>query len=67
MPGVGREGFNVASLPLGIKSIQRQARFAGSAHASYGDQLFSGEGQAQIFEIILPGADYPDGVVISHG
>jgi hypothetical protein len=66
LAGVWREGFNVASLALGIKGVQCQTRLAGAAHTRYGNQLVSGEVQTQTFQIILPRTEYPDALIISH-
>lgn len=37
LPGIGTQRFDIAALPFGIDSIERQARFAGAAQTSNND------------------------------
>ena len=59
---VGRKGFDVAALALGIQRVEHQRGLSGSADAGNDDQLVEGQVQIKIFEIVLAGTADADGI-----
>ncbi len=62
---IGREGFHVTALPLGVQGVKGQRTFAGPRHAGHDDQFAGGDGQVQVLEIVLAGAN--DANLGAHG
>jgi hypothetical protein len=56
LPGVGRKRFDVAALPLGEDGVEGQARLARAGDAGKDDELFLGELDVDVLEIVLAGA-----------
>jgi hypothetical protein len=52
LPGVGRQGFDVTALTLGIDSVKRERRFAGSREAGEHDQLIPRQAEVEIFQVV---------------
>ncbi|MNT03023.1 hypothetical protein D3C72_1375410 [compost metagenome] len=57
---IGREGFHIAPLPLGVQGVEGQRTFAGPGHPGDDDQFAGGDGQVQVLEIVLAGANDAD-------
>ncbi|MNS57973.1 hypothetical protein D3C72_908780 [compost metagenome] len=57
---IGREGFHVAPLALGVEGVERQRAFAGSRHAGHNDQFAGGKGKVQVLEVVLACANDAD-------
>jgi hypothetical protein len=62
LPRVGREGFDVAALALGVQRIEYQRGLAGAAHSGHDDQLVERKIEVEAFEIVLAGAADADGI-----
>ncbi|MCY1213085.1 hypothetical protein D9M72_248440 [compost metagenome] len=62
---IGREGFHVPALPLGVQGVESQGTLAGPRYAGHDDQFAGGDGQVQVLEIVLAGAN--DANVRAHG
>ncbi|MNV35814.1 hypothetical protein D3C71_1272750 [compost metagenome] len=57
---IGREGFHVAPLPLGVQRVERQRTLAGARNARHDDQFAGGDSQVQVLEIVLACANDAD-------
>ncbi len=57
---IGREGFHVTPLPLRVQGVESQRTFAGPRHPGDDDQFAGGDGQIQVLEIVLAGANDAD-------
>ncbi len=53
-PGVGRNGFEITSLRLGVECTECQRRLARTRHASEDDERIARQVQIDILEIMLP-------------
>jgi hypothetical protein len=62
LPRVGRKGFNVAALALGIQRVEHQRGLPGAADPRHNDQLVEGNVEVKIFEIVLSGTADADGI-----
>ncbi len=62
LPGVRREGLDVAALALRIDGVERQRRFARPGEAGEDDQRVPGQLQRDVPEVVLPGAVDDEGV-----
>ena len=56
LPGVGREGLDIAPLALGVKDVEGQGGFAGAADAGDDDKAVPGQLHVDVLEIVFPGA-----------
>ena len=65
LPGVGRHAFHIAALPLGVYGIKGQAALARAGQAGKDDHAVARQGNADVFQVVLPRALYDDGIV--HG
>ena len=66
LPGIGRKGFHIAALALGIDDIEGQGGLAGTGGPADHHQLVAGDVQADVLEVVLPGFfDMDAGIV--HG
>ena len=57
---VGRERFNIASLPFGVERVERQRTLARAAYARDHGQLAGVQGQVEVFEVVLASASDAD-------
>jgi len=64
LPGVGREGFHVAALTLGIQGIEGQGGLARAGQAGDDDEPVPGQVQVHVLQIVGTGAANTDAV---HG
>ena len=64
LPGIGREGFHIAALALGVEGVQGQGGLAGAADARHHGKTMQGDLQVQILEIVLAGPLDFDGRII---
>ena len=62
LPGVRREGLDVATLALRVDGVERQRRFARPGEAGEDDQGVPGQLQRDVPEVVLPGAVDDEGV-----
>ena len=53
LPRVGREGLDVAALPLGVQRVEHQRGLSRPAHARDDDQLVERDIEVEILEIVL--------------
>ncbi len=70
LPRVGREGFHVAALALGIEGVEDQGGLARAGHARDHDQLVGRDVEVQVLQVVLPGAADADGALglgVGHG
>ena len=56
LPGVGREGFDVTPLALGVQDVEGQGGLAGAADAGDDDKTVPGQLHVDVLEIVFPGA-----------
>ena len=64
LPGVGRQRLDVAPLALGVDGVERQRRLARPRQAGEDDQLVARQLDADVLEVVLPGA--PDDQRLGH-
>ena len=55
LPRIGGKGFHIAALALCIDGIKSKGRFSRAGKAGENDQLISGDGEADIFQVMLSG------------
>ncbi len=55
LAGVGGERFDVPPLSFGVQRVERERRFPGARDARDDDELVPGDGDADIFEVVLAG------------
>ena len=60
LPGVGRQRFDVAALPLGVDGVEGERRLARPAHAGHDDQRPRRQGDVDVLEVVGPGAANDD-------
>ena len=53
LPRVGRQRFDVASLPLGVDGVEGERRLARAARPGDDDQAIAGELAADVSKIVL--------------
>ena len=56
LPGVGREGLDVAALALGVDGVEGQGALARARNAGNDHQLVAGDGDVYVLEVVLAGA-----------
>ena len=56
LSGIGRQGFHVAALALGIDRVESQRGLAGAGQAGDHDQPVPGQVQVQVLEVVGPRA-----------
>ena len=59
---VGRKGFDVTPLPLGVQRIEHQRGFAGARHTGDHGQFAVWNFEVEVLEVILAGAADDDGL-----
>ena len=62
LTGIGRKGFDVATLTFRIEHVKGERGLAGAAHTGDDDQLAEGKVKIEPFEIVLSDLDEFDGV-----
>jgi hypothetical protein len=63
LAGVGGEGLHVAALPFGVDSVEGQGGFPRAGKPSEHNQLFPGDLQIDVFQVVLAGT--PDDDIFS--
>ena len=63
LPGVGRQGLDVAPLALGVEGVEGQARLAGAGDARDHHELVARDLKVDVLEIVFPRAANDDGGV----
>ena len=56
LPGIGRQGFDVASLSLGIDGVEGQRGLAGTREAGNHDELVARQLEIDVLQVVGPGA-----------
>ena len=64
LPGIGREGFHVAPLALGIDGVEGERRFSGPRKPGEDDEAVPGQVEVDVLEVVGAGAADADAV---HG
>ena len=64
-PGVGRKALHIPSLALGVDRVEGQRGFSAAGYTGHHHQLVPGDGDVDVFQVILPGAF--DENMILHG
>ena len=62
LPGLGGQAFDLAALAFGVQGVEGQRGFARAAQAGDDHQAVAGNGQVDVLQIVLAGADDFDGV-----
>lgn len=60
LPRVGREGFDVAPLPLGVKRVEGEGTFARTAQARDDDEPVQRQIEIKVLEVVVPHAAQAD-------
>ena len=60
LPGIGRQGLHITTLPLGIESVESQRRLSTPAHSGDHDQLSPGDIDIDPLKIMLPRSPNPN-------
>jgi hypothetical protein len=60
LPRVGREGLDVAPLPLGVQRIEHQRGLAGTRHTGHDQQLAAADIKVDVAEVVLARAAHGD-------
>ena len=60
--GVGRDGFEIAALRLGIEGAEGERGFAGAGDAGEDDEGVAGDVDVDVFEVVLAGSADADHV-----
>ena len=60
LPRVGRQGFHIAPLALGIQGVERQGGLAGPRQAGDDDQLIAGNVQIDVLQVVRARATHRD-------
>ena len=66
LPGVARQRFDVAALPLGIERVEGQRTFARTADAGEDDQLVARQIEVDVAQVVFAGAANDDGAVVHN-
>jgi hypothetical protein len=64
LPGVGRQGLDVPPLALGVDGVEGETRLARTGQAGEHDQPVARQVEADVLEVVLPGA--PDEDPVRH-
>ena len=64
LAGIGREGFDIAALSLGVERIERKRGFAASGQTGEDDEFIARQGQVKALEVVL--TDAADDDVFLH-
>ena len=64
LPGIGRQAFHIAALPLGKDNVKGQGRFARATEPGDHHELIARNVDVDIFEIVVPGAINRNAMVI---
>ena len=64
-PGVGRDGFEVAALRLGVKRPEGERRLPRPGDAGENDQRITGNADVDVLEVVLSGATDVNELVVS--
>ena len=67
LPGIGRQGFHIAALALGIDGVESQRGLAGAGQARDHDQPVPGQVQVQVPEVVGPRAADADVLHLLRG
>ena len=67
LPDVGGECFDVASLSLGVESLEGEGGFAGAGGAGDDGEFPEGDVQRDVLEVVLSGADDADDLGVGGG
>ena len=62
LPGIRREGLDVAALALGIDGVERQRALAGTGQAGDHDELVAWYVEADVLEVVFAGAADGDAI-----
>ena len=65
-PGIAGKALDIAALAVGVNGIKGQAGLARAGQAGHDDELFPREGQADIFQVVLPGP-FDDDFIVCQG
>ncbi|CAB5028858.1 unannotated protein [freshwater metagenome] len=65
LAGVGRQGFDVAPLPLGVDRVEGERRFARARQAREHDELVARQGEIDVAEVVFASAANDE--LIGHG
>jgi len=65
LAGIGGKGLDVAPLALGIDGVEGEGRLARAGKSRKYDELVAGDGDVDVFEVVL--ARPPDGDGVLHG
>src|SRR5581483_3705568 len=63
LPRVGREGFDIAPLPLGVDGVEGERGLTRARNAGNDDELVQGQLEVEALQIVLTGAFNDDAVV----
>ena len=66
LAGIGRQTFDVAALPLRKDRVEGERTLAASAHPGEHHQLVAGNGDVDVFEVVLPGTPHSNHIVLSR-
>jgi hypothetical protein len=55
LAGIWRKGFHITALAFGVQGIERQRRFARTAHAGHHGNAVQGDIEIEPLQIVLPG------------
>jgi len=61
LPGVGREGLDIAALPLGVQRVEHQRGFARAGHTGDHGEAIQRQIERQVAQIVLACAANADG------
>ena len=62
MTRIGREGFHVAPLALGVERVKGQAGFPRATHTGDNRELPEGDIEIDVAQVVLADSAQPDGV-----
>ena len=60
LPGVGRQGFHIAPLALGVEGVEGERRLARTGQPGDHDQAIAGQRQVDVLEVVGAGTANPD-------
>ncbi len=62
LTGISAQGFHVAALSFGEDGVEGERGFAGSGYACKDNNAIAREVEVDVFEVMLSGSAYGDGV-----